>query len=94
MVNWQVTATTIYCDAVDDEVTLMVFKDGSVKCISQERYGRPDRDTARMMERKRERLGHKLECEGPQCQRGIQYRDKLFAEEGEVAGSAEEKSDQ
>ena len=32
MVDWQVTATTIYCDAVDDDVTLLVYKDGSAKC--------------------------------------------------------------
>ena len=25
--NWQVTAITIYCDAVDDEVTIMVYNE-------------------------------------------------------------------
>ena len=35
MVNWQVTATTIYCDAVDDEITLLVYKlsFGGVKAL-------------------------------------------------------------
>jgi len=36
MVNWQVTEVTIYCDAVDDEVTIQVYKDGSVKCTGYE----------------------------------------------------------
>lgn len=32
MVNWQITAKTIYCDIVRDEVTIMVKKDWSVQC--------------------------------------------------------------
>lgn len=87
MVNWQVTATTIYCDAVDDEVTLMVYKDGSAKCVSFERYGEPDKETAKLMGKKGKELGRKLECEGPECRRVIQYRDKLFAEEAEISDS-------
>jgi hypothetical protein len=38
MVNWQVTATTVFCDAVDDEVTIIVYKDWSVKCTGHEKY--------------------------------------------------------
>lgn len=30
MVDWKVTATTIYCDAVDANVTIMVYKDRSM----------------------------------------------------------------
>jgi hypothetical protein len=29
--DWQITATTIYCDAVDDDVTIIVYKDWSTK---------------------------------------------------------------
>ena len=32
MPGWQITAKTIFCDAVDDEVTVMVYKDGSTRC--------------------------------------------------------------
>ena len=81
MVNWQVTATTIYCDAVDDEVTLLVYKDGSAKCIGYKKYGKPDRETLNLLQRKSKQLKQHLECEGPECYRVIQYRDKLFAEE-------------
>ena len=52
MVDWQITATTIYCDAVDDEVTLGVYKDRSTKCTSYEKYGAPDKDTAKVMKKK------------------------------------------
>ena len=87
MVNWQVTATTIYCDAVDDEVSLMVYKDGSAKCVGNEKYREPDKETARLMAKKSKGLGRKLECEGSECWRVIQYRDKLFAEETEMGDS-------
>jgi hypothetical protein len=30
--DWQLTATAIYCDAVDDDVTIIVYKDWSTKC--------------------------------------------------------------
>ena len=86
MVNWQVTATTIYCDAVDDDVTIMVYKDGSAKCVGYEKYREPDKETARLMAKKSSQLGRKLECEGSECWRVIQYRDKLFAEETEISG--------
>ncbi len=81
MVSWQVTATTIYCDAVDDEVTLLVYKDGSAKCIAYTKYGKPDKETLNLLKKKSNQLKRHLECEGPECRWVIQYRDKLFAEE-------------
>jgi len=81
MVNWQVTATTIYCDAVDDEVTLMVYKDGSIRCTGYHRYYEPDKDAARLMASRGKQVNRKLECEGLECRRVTQYRDKVFAEE-------------
>ncbi len=81
MVNWQVTATTIYCDAVDDEVTLLVYKDGSAKCTAYTKYGKPDKGTLNLLKKKSNQLKRHLECEGPECRWVIQYRDKLFAEE-------------
>ena len=38
MVDWQITATTIYCDAVDDEVTILVNKDWSTRCTGMRKY--------------------------------------------------------
>ncbi len=82
MVNWQVTAATIHCDAIDDEVTLLVYKDESAKCIGYQKYGEPDKEVARLLQKKSKQLKRRLECEGPECHRVIQYRDKLFSEEG------------
>jgi len=81
MVNWQVTAATIYCDAVDDEVTLLVYKDRTAKCTGYQKYGKPGKETAEVIEKKNKQLKQRLECEGPECYRVIQYRDKLFAKE-------------
>jgi hypothetical protein len=81
MVDWKVTATTIYCEAVGDEVTLLVYKDGSVKCIGYSKYGEPSKEVARLMEEKGRQLRRQLKCESPECYRVIQYRDELFAGE-------------
>ncbi len=81
MVNWQVTAATIYCDAVDDEVTLLLYKDRSAKCTGYRKYGEPDKEIAKVMKGKSKQLKRQLECEGLECYRIIRYRDKLFAEE-------------
>ena len=80
-VDWQITATTIHCDAVDDEVTLMVYKDQSARCTGYKKYGEPSKETARLVKRRSKQLGRELKCEGPECHRVIQYKDKLFAEE-------------
>jgi len=79
--GWSVTATTIYCDAVDDEVTVLVYKDGSVKCTGFRKYTQPSQTTARQIKAKSRRTKRTLACEGELCARVIQYRDKLFAEE-------------
>ena len=81
MVKWQITVTTIYCDAVDDDVTVMVYKDGSSKCTGDKKYRQPIKETVQLVKEKSKRLNRKLECEGPECYRVIQYRDRLFAEE-------------
>ena len=80
MVDWQVTATTIYCDAVDDDVTLMVYQDSSAKCAGYPKFGEPGKETGKLLKKKSKQLGRNLECEGPECSRVIQYRDNLFAE--------------
>ena len=88
MVNWQVTAATIYCDAVDDEVTLLVYRDESAKCIGYQKYGKPSsREVTKLLQKKSKQLKRRLECEGPECYRLVQYRDKLFAEEARARDS-------
>ena len=81
MIDWQVTATTIYCDAVDDEVTLMVYKDGSAKCTGYKKYYQPSKEVRKLLEKKSKKLNRKLACEGLECCRIAQYKEKLFAEE-------------
>jgi hypothetical protein len=87
MVNWQVTATTIYCDAVDDEVTLLVNKDWSVKCTGHPKYSKTNKGASNLLKKKKRQLRRALECEGPECKRAIQYRDKLKAEESQTAAA-------
>ncbi len=76
MADWVLTATTIYCDAVDDEVTLLVHKDGTLKCTGYDKYSKPTKETAREIKIRSRQSGKKLDCTGLQCHRLIQYRDK------------------
>jgi len=76
------TATTIYCDAVDDDVTIMVYKDWSTKCTGYKKYGESlNNETAKVLQKKSKRLGRNLRCEGPQDPRVTDYRDRLMAED-------------
>jgi hypothetical protein len=80
VVDWQVTATTIYCDAVDDDVTIMVYKDWTTRCTGYEKYsGNLNQETAKMLKKKAKRLGRNLRCEGPLDCGATDYRDKLAA---------------
>ena len=83
MANWVITATTIYCDAVGDEVTLMVYKDGTSKCTGYKKYGKPDKETTKLLKIKSKQVGKQPGCAEPECYRLIQYRDKLLAGEDE-----------
>ena len=78
MVDWEITATTIYCDAVDDEVTLMVQADGSTRCTGRDRYLEPGKETFREMNSRSKRLGRQIACEGDACQRTKAYHNELL----------------
>jgi hypothetical protein len=74
MVDWQITAATFRCETVDDEVTLLVYKDWSIKC------------TGFMNAKKRKTTKNgKTSCMGTECQLAIEYRKKLQAEEATPA---------
>ncbi len=80
--NWQVTATTIYCDAVDDDVTILVYKDGSAKCTGYKKYVEsPTKEALKELKQRSKKLGRQLKCEGPLDHRVTDYRDKIMAEE-------------
>ena len=85
MADWQVTAVTIYCDDVDDEVTVIVHKDGAVRCVGFGKYSELAKDTAGLIKGKRKRLKRQLKCTGPECNLITDYRDRLFAEEANRA---------
>ncbi len=88
MVDWQVTATTIYCDAVDGDVTIMVYGDGTAKCTGYKQYVEElSKETARLLQRKGKGLGRVLGCEGPLDHRVTDYRDRLIAEEEAGVGN-------
>jgi hypothetical protein len=82
LADWQVTATTIYCDAVDDDVTIMVYKDRRTTCTGYKKYGEGlDKETAKILKKKAKRLSRDLGCEGPLDHRVTDYRDKLVAQD-------------
>ena len=82
MVDWQITATTIYCDAVDDDVTLIVDKDWNVVCTGFKKYSEKlDKATMKTLKQKSRQLGRVLSCEGPLDLRVTNYRDKLKSQE-------------
>lgn len=78
MVDWEITATTIFCDAVDDEVTIMVSRDGTVKCTGQQKYIRPDKETLNTLKKKSKQVGKQFGCQGAGCTRITQHRDELL----------------
>ena len=74
MVNWQVTAATLRCDVVGEEVTLLVYKDWSVKCTAYVKFA-----AAGIKARKGD---NGPRCEGTQCKIASDYLKKLQSEEG------------
>ena len=80
MTDWQVTATTIYCEDIDDEVTLLTYSDGTSRCTAQQKYVRPDKDTAKTLKRKGRLTGKKLGCAPGECRRIVEHREKWLGE--------------
>lgn len=78
--KWQITATTIRCDLVDDFVTIMVNNDWSTKCAWYNRYKQKALEDKKQKFDKAIRV--KIEkCAGPECSYVTDYRDKLIQEE-------------
>jgi len=82
MVTWQLTATTIYCEVVADEVTFLVYKDGSVKCTGEGKHG----PAKGRVKGRPVRTGQAGSCTGRDCARPGEYRDRLLAEEAAKSG--------
>ncbi len=90
MASWKVTATTIYCDAVDDEVTVLVYQDFSTKCTGHNKYLKPTKEIDNLLKKKNKQLGRQLACPGLKCHRVVQYQEKLSQEEAEKISKAGE----
>jgi hypothetical protein len=80
MGDWQVTATTIYCDAVDDDVTIIVYPDWTTRCTGFAKYSEGS-GNPKLLGKKSRELKRLLKCEGPLDHRVTDYRDKLSKEE-------------
>jgi hypothetical protein len=80
MADWQLTATTIFCADVDDEVTLLIYGDGSSKCTGQPKYALPDKNTARSLKKKGKKLNKLLTCRGADCPRILEYHKKWLGD--------------
>ncbi len=81
MADWELTAATIYCAAVDDEVTMLVSADGACRCTGRQKYQRPGKETARSMKRKSRSLGRALGCPTGECDIIVRYRESLRGKE-------------
>jgi len=78
--QWQITATTVHCDLVDDFVTIIVNKDWATKCVWHKR------NKQKAIEDKKQKFDRKMrlkieKCQGPECSYVTGYRDKLIKEE-------------
>jgi hypothetical protein len=76
MADWQITATTIYCADVDDEVTLLIYGDGTSTCTGHHKYAWPDKETAGIIKKKSQHSGKAMGCGGTECHRILEYRKK------------------
>jgi hypothetical protein len=83
MSNWQTTAKTIFCEAVDDEVTVMIYKNSSVRCTGCKKYTEPNDITRKLVREKNRRLKRTIKCEGEDCPRVSGYKTSILAEEVE-----------
>ena len=82
MADWVMTATTIYCEAVEEEVTLMINKDGTARCTGQAKFADAAGETARQIKARERQHGRPLACEGLDCSHITEYKQKLLAEDG------------
>ena len=80
MVDWQVTATTIVCEAVADEVTILIYPDWSARCTGLVKYTTTRQGSIDLVKRSLQ-LRKSLDCKGIDCQWVTEYRFKLQDEE-------------
>jgi hypothetical protein len=75
--KWQITATTIFCETIMDEATILVYKDGTLKCTGYDKFIA----SKESLSKSGKRTSIKLSCDGPTCIQMTEYFDKLMSEE-------------
>jgi hypothetical protein len=90
MVDWQITATTILCEAVADQVTILVNADWSVKCTGLDKYTKNRQASVELVKRSMS-LKRSLDCQGLECPYILEYKQKLMDEEERKASRTGEK---
>jgi len=80
MTDWQITAKTIYCEAVNDEVTLMVYRDKPARCTGCKKYSGIGEASISLIKEKSKRLKRPVRCAGENCLRLINYREQILSE--------------
>ena len=80
MADWQVTAATVHCDAVADDVTIIVYPDWSAKCTGLEKYTNSREESVNLVKRSLA-LRVPLDCQQADCDRIPEYVEKLKREE-------------
>ena len=76
--DWELTATTILCEDVDDEVTIIVNGDGTTSCTGSQKYASPDKQAVSELKERGKKLGRKLACKDPDCPTVAKYREELL----------------
>jgi hypothetical protein len=77
MTDWEITATTVYCDAVGDEVTLIIHRDGTSRCTGRQKYTGKGKEATGNGKKGPRGEKHAV-CRGADCPRVTQYRDSLI----------------
>jgi hypothetical protein len=72
MTDWQMTATTIFCDDIGEEVTIMVYKDGKTRCTGYDLFTKLNADV------KSKKVSSDIECHGPVCRRVASIKISFF----------------
>jgi hypothetical protein len=75
MPDWKLTATTVFCEEINDEVTIMVYKDGKTRCTGYDAFSK------NALKSSGGKAKNTVGCSGPVCSRVAAYKDKLFYEE-------------
>jgi hypothetical protein len=82
LVDWQVTAITIECPAIAEEVTIIVKNDWSAQCTGFGKYSSSRKGSIELTKRSLN-MKRVIECKGMQCPQITAYIQKLQSEENQ-----------